>query len=99
MIFAGAIALTTNSISSGACQTVTAGSVNSVAATNVATTDIIDWTPQVSLQSVSGYQVSTSGALSIDTYPTAGYINVNVCNWTSASITPGALTLNVKVIR
>ncbi len=99
VIFAGAIALTTNSISSGACQTVTAGSVNSVAATNVATTDIIDWTPQVSLQSVSGYQVSTSGALSIDTYPTAGYINVNVCNWTSASITPGALTLNVKVIR
>jgi S-adenosylmethionine/arginine decarboxylase-like enzyme len=78
---------------------VTAGSTNSVAAANVATSDIIDWTPQVSLQGVTGYSVSTGGALSIDTYPTAGYINVNVCNWTAGSITPGVLTLNVRVIR
>ena len=99
VIFAGTIALATNTIPSGACQTVTAGSVNSVAATNVATTDIIDWTPQVSLQSVSGYQASISGGLSIDTYPTASYINVNVCNWTGATVTPGAVSLNVRVIR
>ncbi|MGD0729809.1 MAG: hypothetical protein ABR956_00995 [Terracidiphilus sp.] len=99
VIFAGSIALATSSILSGACQTVTAGSVNSVAATSVASTDIIDWSPQTSLQSVSGYGVSTGGALSIDAYPTAGYINLNVCNHTAGSVTPGALTLNVRVIR
>ena len=99
VVFAGTIALSTSSISTGTCQAVSAGTTNSVAATNVATTDIIDWSPQVSLQGVTGYEVNTGGALSIDTYPTAGYINVNICNWTTGSITPGALTLNVRVIR
>ena len=98
-VFLGTIALATNAISSGTCQSVTPGSVNSVAATGVASTDIIEWTPQVSLQTVTGYGVSTSGALSIDVYPTSGYVNVNVCNWTSGTITPAALTLNARVLR
>jgi hypothetical protein len=43
--------------------------------------------------------VSTSGALSIDAYPTSGYVNFNVCNWTAGSITPRALTLNWELLR
>jgi hypothetical protein len=99
VVYAGTIALATSAILSGACQTVTAGSVNSVAATSVATTDIIDWSPQASLQSVSGYGVLTGAALSIDVYPTVSYINVNICNRAGSTVTPGALTLNVRVIR
>jgi hypothetical protein len=90
----GTTALATSSISSGACQTVTAGSVNSSAATGATTASKIIWTPATSLQTVTGYKASTSGALSIDAYPTAGYVNFNVCNGTASSITPGALTLN-----
>lgn len=90
----GTTALHTSSISSGACQTVTAGSVNSSAATGATSASKIIWTPAASLQSVTGYQVSTSGALSIDAYPTSGFVNFNVCNWTAGSVTPGALTLN-----
>jgi hypothetical protein len=99
VICAPTLALATSLISSGLCQTVTTGSVNSVACTNAVTTDIIDWTPAVSLQGVTNYGVSTSGALSIDVYPTAGYLNVNVCNWTAGSLTPGALTLNMRIMR
>jgi hypothetical protein len=94
----GTTALATSSIGSGACQAVTAGSVNSSAATGATTASKIVWTPAASLQGVTGYHVSTSGALSIDAYPTAGYVNFNVCNWTAGSITPGALTLNWEVL-
>ena len=93
----GTTALATSSIASGACQAVSAGSVNSSAATGAATTSRILWTPAASLQTVTGYQVSTSGALSIDAYPTSGFVNFNVCNWSAGPITPGALTLNWKV--
>jgi hypothetical protein len=94
----GTTALATSSIASGACQTVTAGSVNSSAATGATTSSKIIWTPAISLQTVTGYHVSTSGALSIDAFPTSGYVNFNVCNWTASSITPGALTLNWQVL-
>jgi tetratricopeptide (TPR) repeat protein len=95
----GTTALGTSSIASGACQAVSAGSVNSSAATGATTASKILWTPAASLQSVTGYQVSTSGALSIDAYPTSGYVNFNVCNWTAGSITPRALTLNWELLR
>ena len=63
----------------GPCQAVSAGSLNSSAATGAATTSRILWTPAASLQTVTGYRVSTSGALSIDAYPTSGFVNFNVC--------------------
>jgi hypothetical protein len=94
----GTTALSTAAVASGTCQGVTAGTVNSSAATGAATTNVLTWSPAVSLQTVTGYQVSTSGALSLDGYITAGYVNFNVCNWTGSSITPGALTLNWRVL-
>jgi hypothetical protein len=62
------------------------------------TVNKIVWTPAASLQGVTGYKVSVSGGLSIDSYLTSGYVNFNVCNWTSAAIVPGALTLNWTVL-
>jgi hypothetical protein len=48
---------------------------------------------------VTGYVPSTSGGLSITAYPTSGNVNFDVCNWTSSSIIPGAVTINWSVRR
>ena len=98
-IASGATALATTAITSATCQTVTAGSVNSAAATGVVGTDAITFTPNASIKAVTGYTPGTSGGLTITAYPTAGYVNFDVCNWASTSITPGAVTLNWKVTR
>jgi hypothetical protein len=37
--------------------------------------------------------------LTIISYPTANNVNFKVCNNTSASVTPGAITLNWRVVR
>jgi len=93
-IASGTSALGTSSISSGACATVVTTS-----ATGTLTTDIIDWVPNGSIKAVTGYVPSTSGGLSIMAYPTANNVNFDVCNWSSGSITPGAVTLNWRVVR
>lgn len=93
-IASGTSALGTSSISSGACATVV-----TTTATGVASTDTIQWTPNASIKAVTGYAPSTSGGLSIAAYPTSGNVNFDVCNWSSGSITPGAVTLNWRVVR
>jgi hypothetical protein len=95
----GALALATSSISSGACQTVSAGSVNSATASGVATTDAVQFTPSASIKAATGYIPSTSGGLTITAYPTSGYVNFDVCNWSAGAIVPGAVTLNWRVVR
>jgi hypothetical protein len=37
--------------------------------------------------------------LSIIKYPTSNNVNFKVCNSTGSSITPGAITLNWRVVR
>jgi hypothetical protein len=98
-VASGALALATSAISSQACQTVTQGSVNSAAATGVATTDVIAFTPNASIKAVTGYAPLTTGGLTIVAYPTSGYVNFDVCNWSASPITPGAVTLNWRVTR
>ena len=98
-IASGSLALATNSIAgSGGCQPVTAGSVNSAAAGGVLSTDTITWAPNGSIKAVTGY--NPSGAqLQITPYPTAGYVNFDVCNPSSSAISPGVVTLNWRVVR
>ena len=98
-IASGTIALATSSISTASCQTITQGSVNSAAATGTLTTDAISFAPNGSIKAITGYVPATTGGLTIVAYPTAGYVNFDVCNWTSGAITPGALTLNWRVVR
>ena len=93
-IASGTAALGTTSISSGACATVV-----TVAGSGIAATDTISWTPNASIKAVTGYAPSTSGGLSIAAYPTSGNVNFDVCNWSAGSITPGAVTLNWRVVR
>lgn len=94
-VASGTATLGTTAIASGASATLV-----TVAATGVATTDVIDWGFNGNPNTVTGYNAaSTTGCLVITAYPTAGNVNFLVSNPTAASITPGALTLNWKVTR
>jgi hypothetical protein len=73
--------------------------VVTVAAANVATTDCIQWGFNSDPHGVTGYAPSANGMLTIICYPTAGNVNFLVCNNTGASVTPGAITLNWRVVR
>jgi len=90
----GTSALGTSAIGSGACATVVTTS-----ATGTATTDNIMADFNADPTSTTGYQPSANGMLTIIKYPTSNNVNFKVCNNTSASITPGAVTLNWRVVR
>lgn len=91
----GTAALGTTAISSGACATVV-----TVSAAGVATTDTVMFGYNGDPTAVTGYGASATGAvLSVYPYPSSGNVNVKVCNSTASSITPGALTLNWRVLR
>lgn len=93
-VASGTSALGTSAIGSAACATVVTTS-----ATNTATTDVISWGFNGDPTGVTGYTPVTTGALTIFAYPSANNVNFKVCNLTSASITPGAITLNWRVAR
>lgn len=92
-VASGSTAMGTSSIAANTCATVV-----TVAATSVATTDTITFTPNGSIKAVTGY--TPAGTLSIVAYPTAGNVNFDVCNKDQTNaVTPGAVTLNWKVLR
>jgi hypothetical protein len=93
-IASGTAAMGTGAISSATCATVV-----TVAAANVATTDVVMDSFNGDPTGVTGYAAATTGMLTIIEYPTSGNVNFKVCNNTLASITPGAITLNWRVVR
>ena len=93
-IASGTAAMGTGIITSGACATVVTS-----AGVGILTTDIITYTPNVDPTGVTGYAPNAGGSLYIWAFPTAGNANFKVCNNTNASVTPGAITLNWRVVR
>lgn len=94
-IASGTAVMGTSAIASGACATVV-----TVSGTGTATTDVITVGFNGDPTAVTGYGASATGAvLTIYPYPTANNANFKVCNSTASSITPGALTLNWRVVR
>ena len=93
-IASGTATMGTAAIASGVC----AAAVTATA-TGTLTTDRIVATPNVDPTGVSGYGPSASGSLYIQVFPTANTVSFKVCNNTSGSITPAALTLNWAVLR
>jgi hypothetical protein len=93
-VASGTSALGTSAIVSAACATVVTTS-----ATGTATTDVVTASFNGDPTAVTGYIPLTTGMLTIISYPTANNVNFKVCNNTSASITPGAITLNWRVVR
>lgn len=93
-VASGTSALGTGAISSATCATVV-----TTTATNTATTDVILWGFNGDPTGVTGYTPVTTGALTIFAYPSANNVNFKTCNLTTGSITPGAITLNWRVVR
>lgn len=93
-IASGAKALATTAIASAACS-----AAQTATATGTLTTDVVTASFNGDPAAVTGYVPLTSGMLTIIPYPTADTVNFKVCNNTSASITPGAITLNWRVVR
>jgi hypothetical protein len=83
----GTSALGTGAISAGTCATLV-----TTAATGAATTDAIAW-------AYNAATPTTAGRLIVNAYPTANNVNFLVCNTSAGSITPGAATLNWRVVR
>lgn len=93
-IASGTSALGTSAIGSAACATAVTTS-----AAGVVTTDVVLASFNGDPTAVTGYVPLTAGMLTIVGYPTANNVNFKVCNNTSSSITPGAITLNWRVER
>jgi hypothetical protein len=93
-IASGTAALGTSAISSGACATVV-----TVSATGTATTDNLMADFNADPTSTTGFSASANGMLTIIKYPTLNNVNFKVCNNTQSSVTPGAVTLNWRVLR
>jgi hypothetical protein len=93
-IASGTAALGTGAIASATCATVVTST-----ATGTATTDVLTASFNGDPTAVTGYIPATAGMLTIFAYPTANAANFKVCNNTNASVTPGAVTLNWRVVR
>lgn len=92
-VASGATALHTALIATTACDVTTA------TATGTLTTDSFQVNFNADPTAVTGYVPATTGGLTIYMYVTANTVNFKVCNPTSGSITPGAVTLNWLVER
>ena len=90
----GTVSLGISAIASEACATVV-----SATATGAATTDVIMWSFNADPTGTTGYEALTTGMLTIIDYPTTDTVNFKVCNMTGASITPGAVTLNWRIVK
>lgn len=94
LIAGGSTALATGAISSATCTT-----AQTATATGTLTTDAIIASFNGDPTAATGYVPRTSGMLTIIDYPTADTVNFKVCNNTASPITPGAITLNWRVVR
>lgn len=86
--------LSTSAIASAAC-----GAALSITASGVLATDVLTASFNGNPTAVTGYIPSVSGMLTIFVWPTSGNVNFQACNNTASSITPGAITLNWRVVR
>lgn len=85
----GTAAMPTGALGAGACAAAV-----TVGATGVAATDTIDYAFTADPGATTGY---STGALHIYSYVTANNVNFRLCS--SAALTPGAATINWRVIR
>lgn len=94
-VWSGSTAVNPSSIGSGACNSAD----TTATATGVASTDVISWTPNADISSVTGYAPVTTGGAIIYVFPTTNTVNFRVCNPTSSSVDPVSITINWRVER
>jgi hypothetical protein len=93
VISGGTVALGTAAVPSGGCASAVSSSASGVAAN-----DTIIYNPNTDPTVVQGYRPSASGSLYIWAFPSANKVSFVVCNPSSATITPGTLSVNWKVL-
>lgn len=101
VVASGSKSLTSGSaIASGTCTgDASQPALDTASAPGTLTTDLVLASFNANVTSVTGYTAATTGTLRVDVYPTTDTINFKICNATSSSITPGAITLNWRVLR
>jgi hypothetical protein len=87
-VASGTATMTTALINSGFC-----GSLVTVSATGVATTDAIIWSPNAS------FSTNIVFGLVVNFYPTTNNVNFQWCNTAGGNQTPAAQTINWRVVR
>ena len=92
IVASGTAVLGTSAIAANACATVVTST-----ATGATSAGRLKWTPNADISSVTGYGVASTDGLIIYPYLGTDTANFHVCNSTSSSITPGAVTLNWEV--
>jgi hypothetical protein len=93
-IASGQTAMRTLAIASGTCDTVL-----TISATGTAASDVVTLGFSGDPTAITGYTPATTGTVTVYAYPTANNVNFKVCNPTAASITPGAIAFNWRVVR
>jgi hypothetical protein len=88
--YSGTKALATSAIAANTCS-----AAQTLTLTGVSTSSVISWSFASTPIGVTGYG---TGVLQISAFPTANTANIIVCNITGSSITPGAMTLNVRAL-
>ena len=93
-VASGASAMGTSAIASGACASVVTATASGALSTDNLSADF-----NADPSGTTGYGASTSGVLTIYKWITSGQVNFKVCNSTASSVTPGAATLQWRVVR
>jgi hypothetical protein len=99
-VASGTTALGTGALSSTKC-TGDAGEPTLVTATatGARSTDVVLASFNGDVSAVTGYTPATTGTLRVDVWPSTDLVSLKVCNGTLASVTPGSVSLNWRVVR
>ncbi len=93
------IANNTKALATGAIASATCTTAQTDTATGALTSDSAEYNFASDPTAVTGYTPLVTGMLAIIPYITADTMNFKVCNNTTASITPGAISLNWRILR
>jgi hypothetical protein len=85
------LALSTAAIGAHTCAAAQQATI-----TGLATSSVVKWSYASTPIGVIGYGDATTPFLNITTFATANTANVVVCNTSAVSITPGAISLNLR---
>jgi hypothetical protein len=95
IIASGQTAMPTGALSANTCS----ASATTATATGAATTDAFEVNYASDPTGVTGYGAGTNGGITIRAWATSNTINFKLCNETGSSVTPGALSVNWRLLR
>lgn len=89
----GTLALSTSPIGGHTCS-----SAQTLTATGTTTSSVVSWSFASTPITITGYGDSVTPFLVVTAFPTSNTANIVVCNTSASSITPGAISVNIRVM-